>query len=111
MTNPVSWLQITPGWAVVGSDGEAVGSVLSVAGDKSHDIFDGLAISLGGSSPPRYVAAENVASIHPGEVKLRLTGAVARKLEPFEEPPPVTVWRPSAPSLTTRLSNWLRRRR
>jgi hypothetical protein len=110
-TAPASWLQTTPGWSVVGSDGEAVGTVLSVAGDKSRDIFDGLAIDVGDggeSSKTRYVGAENVASIHPGEVTLRLTGVQAGGLELFEEPPPVTVWRPSAPSVWTRISNWFR---
>jgi hypothetical protein len=109
--DPASWLQIEPGWTVVGSDAGVVGEVLSVSGDKQHDIFDGLAIRLGGASGARYVAAENVAAIRRGEVTLRLTTAEAGRLELFEEPPPVTVWRPSPPSLTTRLSNWLRRRR
>ena len=111
MTDPVSWLQIAPGWRVVGSDGEPVGSVLSVSGDKSHDIFDGLAISLGESSPPLYVPAESVAAIEPSTVTLRLSGDEAARLEPFREPPPVTVWRPSRPPLRTRLYNWLRGRR
>jgi hypothetical protein len=108
MINPVSWLQIAPGWRVVGSDGGAVGEVVSVSGDKSHDIFDGLAITLGASSTARYVAAEKVAAIHPGEVTLELTSDEAGSLQVFEQPPPVTVWRPSAPSLWTRISNWLR---
>ena len=82
--------------------------MLSVAGDKSRDIFDGLAIDVGESSKARYVGAENVASIHPGEVALRLTGDQTGGLELFEEPPPVTVWRPSAPSVWTRISNWFR---
>src|SRR6188472_905124 len=111
MTDPVSWLQIEPGWSVVGLDGNVVGAVQSVSGDKSLDIFDGLAISLGESSLARYVAAEKVAAIHPGKVTLRLTGAEAAALELFEQPPPVTVWRPPPPSLSTRFSNWLRRRR
>jgi hypothetical protein len=111
MTDPVSWLEIAQGWRVVGSDGSVLGAVLSVTGDKSHDIFDGLAISIGDSGAARYVASEDVASIYPGEVALRLTPEQAQKLELFEEPPPVTTWRPPAPSLTTRLSNWLRRKR
>jgi hypothetical protein len=108
MINPVSWLQIAPGWTVVASDGAPVGQVLSVIGDKSHDIFDGLAIALGGSSTARYVAAENVGTIHPGEVTLGITSAEAQALSLYEEPPSVTVWRPEAPSLWTRISNWFR---
>ena len=109
--DPVSWLQIEPGWDVVGSEGESVGSVVSVAGVKQDDIFDGLAISLGRPEPLRYVPGERVGLIFPGKVTLRLPAAEAVELEPFQAPPPVTVWRPSAPSLTTRLSNWMRGRR
>jgi len=109
--DPCSWLQIEPGWSVVGSDGSSVGSVLSVSGDKQGDIFDGLAISLGGSAPARYVPGEQVGSIFQGKVMLRFVGADADKLELFQEPPPQTVWRPSAPSLTSRLSNWMRGKR
>jgi hypothetical protein len=108
VVDPVSWLQIAPGWSVVASDGAPVGEVLSVSGDKSHDIFDGLAIRLGASSTARYVAAEQVGVIHPGEVTLGITSAEAEGLALYEEPPSVTVWRPEAPSRWTRLSNWFR---
>ena len=108
--DPVSWLQIQPGWAVVASDGEPVGSVLSVTGDKRGDIFDGLAIAEDESAAPRYVPGEKVGLIVPGRVTLRLSAAEARTLAPFEQPPPETVWRPEPPSLMTRLSNWLRGR-
>ena len=109
--DPVSWLQIEPGWSVVGSDGDVVGSVLSVTGDKREDIFDGLAISLGRSTPARYLPAEKVGLIFPGRVTLRLAGGDADTLEPFKQPAPETVWRPSAPSLAGRLSNWMRGKR
>ena len=109
--DPVSWLQIEAGWSVVGSDGGLVGSVVSVAGDKQDDIFDGLAISRGGSEPSRYVPGEQVGPIVTGKVTLRITGSEVDKLEPFQAPPPTTVWRPSTPPLTTRLSNWMRGKR
>jgi len=109
-TDPCSWLQIEPGWSVVGADGSPVGAVLSVGGDKHEDIFDGLAISLGGSAP-RYVPGEQVGAIFQGKVTLRIAGAEAEKLELFQVPPPQTVWRPSAPSLGSRLSNWMRGKR
>jgi hypothetical protein len=108
---PVSWLQIEPGWRVVGSEGASLGSVRSVVGDQTLDIFDGLTITLDEGSTRRYVPAELVTSIDSGEVNLRLTAADARNLDPFRDPPPVTVWRPPTPSLTTRLGNWLRGRR
>jgi hypothetical protein len=109
--DPVSWLQIEPGWSVVGSDGEPIGSVVSVAGDKQEDIFDGLAISVGGSGPARYAPGEQVGPIVTGKVTLRFPSTEADKLETFQAPPPSTVWRPSAPSLGNRLSNWMRGKR
>ena len=109
--DPVSWLQIEPGWSVVGSDGNVVGAVLSVAGVKQDDIFDGLAISAGSSGTARYVPGEQVGMIVPGKVTLRLVAAAAEKLEPFVPDKPATVWRPSAPSLGSRISNWLRGKR
>jgi hypothetical protein len=106
--DPVSWLQIAPGWQVVASDGVPIGSVESVTGDKQDDIFDGLAIeaSAGGV---RYVPAEQVGSIVEGTVTLRLASAEAQALEPFSPPPKETVWRPPAPSLRQRISRWFGR--
>jgi hypothetical protein len=109
--DPVSWLQIEPGWSVVGSDGELVGSVVTVTGDKLDDIFDGLAVDVAGSSSPRYVPGERVGLIFPGKVTVSFPGSEAHTLEPFVDPQPETVWRPSAPSLGTRLSNWFRGKR
>jgi len=109
--DPVSWLQIETGWSVVGSDGEPVGSVVSVAGDKQDDIFDGLAVSVEGSASPRYVPGERVGLIFPGKVTVRFAAGEAHELEEFEAPKPETVWRPSAPSLGNRLSNWMRGKR
>jgi len=85
--------------------------VLSVCGDKHEDIFDGLAISPSGSAPARYVPGEQVGLIFEGKVTVRFAGAEVDKLELFQEPPPQTVWRPSALSLGSRLSNWMRGKR
>ena len=111
MRQPCSWLMIRQGWRVVAADGTAVGTVAQVQGDKNVDIFDGLSLQTSPAAEPRYVPAESVAAIEPSTVTLRLTGDEAAKLEPFKEPPPVTVWRPSRPPLRTRLYNWLRGRR
>ena len=70
-----------------------------------------LAVDLGGSAPPRYVPGERVGLIFPGKVTVQFSGSEARELELFEAPKAVTVWRPSAPSLTNRLSNWMRGKR
>jgi hypothetical protein len=109
--DPVSWLQIESGWSVVGSDGELVGSVVTVAGDKHEDIFDGLAIDVGRSGPLRYVPGERVGLIFPGKVTVRFASSEAHQLEEFQAPKPETVWRPTAPSLGTRVSNWMRGKR
>ena len=106
--DPVSWLQIEPGWNVVASGGEQVGTVLSVTGDKHDDIFDGLAISHTPSSSALYVPGEKVGLIYPGRVTLRIAAAEASSLAPFEAPPPETTWHPEAPSRMSRLSNWFR---
>jgi hypothetical protein len=109
--DPVSWLQIEQGWSVVGSDGELVGSVATVAGDRHEDIFDGLAVDLGGSVALRYVPGERVGLIFPGKVTVRFPGSEGHQLEEFQAPKGETVWRPSAPSRRTRLSNWMRGKR
>ena len=109
--DPVSWLEIAPGWSVVSSEGTTVGSVLSVAGDKQEDIFDGLAVNVDGAGDPRYVPGEKVGAIFPGRVTLRLSSAEASTLAPFVADKPETVWRPSGPSLGQRISNFFGGRR
>lgn len=108
MPDPVSWLLIDQGWRVVGSDGAAAGTVAQVEGDKSSDIFDGLAVEPAGGGGLRYVPAEQVGPIYPGEVTLTIAGADLDGLEPFRAPPPETTWRPEKPSFTTRIANWFR---
>jgi sporulation protein YlmC with PRC-barrel domain len=44
-SDPVSWFVIEPGWKVVDSQGQEVGSVDEVVGDSNSDIFNGLSIS------------------------------------------------------------------
>ena len=64
MADPVSWLMIEPGWDVAGPDGEKVGRVDAVLGDKERDIWDGLTVD------GEYVAAERVGGIVDGRVTL-----------------------------------------
>ena len=111
MADPVSWLQIEPGWTVVASDGSKVGTVSEVTGDKQVDIFDGLAVAPEGSGPVRYIPGERVGPIFAGEVTLTLTAAEVAQLEVFKEPPPETVIRPPGPTLGSRVTNWFRGRR
>jgi hypothetical protein len=84
--DPVSWLLIRPGWKVYASDGTEVGEVDEVAGDDTKDIFDGLAIATSALGKPRYVPAENVASITDGTVHLSLTSEQVEGLGEYLEP-------------------------
>jgi hypothetical protein len=85
--DPVSWFLIEPGWTVVDSNGEEVGSVDEVAGDSSDDIFNGLSISTSLLGKPRYVPSEQVAAITEGRVRLLLSKDEVTRLGEFEEPP------------------------
>jgi hypothetical protein len=49
-----------------------------------------------------------VGAIYPGEVTLTLSSADAGSFEPFRAPPPETTFRPGKPSLSARISGWLR---
>ncbi len=108
MTDPVSWLQIEPGWSVAGSDGAILGAVRTVTGDKQADIFDGLAVGAGETDPIRYVPGEQVAAIFPGEVRLRISAAEFGGLDRYEAPPPEAPLRLPRRSLGSRFSDWLR---
>ena len=111
MPDPVSWLQIEPGWNVTTSDGVVVGTVAQVEGDKQDDIFDGLAVEPTQAKELRYVPGEQVGAIYPGDVTLKIASPEIDALEPFQAPPPETKWLPGKPPLGTRMSNWLRGKR
>ena len=86
-----------------------IGTVAQVEGDKQDDIFDGLALKPGSSSELRYVPGEQVGTIVPGEVTLKIDAAAGAELGPFEPAPPETKWEPGKNSLRIRLSRWLGR--
>ncbi len=67
MADPVSWLLVEPGWAVVDRDGNFLGEVREVVGDTTADIFDGLHVS--GAEGDWYVAATRIGRIVEGEVE------------------------------------------
>lgn len=75
MPDPVAWIVVEPGWEVVSSDGEKVGAVDEVLGDKNADIFDGLAVDQGLLKKAKYVPSERVTEIVEGRVTLELTRA------------------------------------
>ncbi len=84
MPDPVSWLVIEPGWEVVSSDGEKVGILDGVLGDKNADIFDGLAVDQGLLKKAKYVPAERVGELVEGRVTLELTKADFDGLSDYE---------------------------
>jgi hypothetical protein len=86
MGDPVSWLLIRSGWKVISSDDREVGRVDEVAGDQSHDIFDGLAVATSAFGKPRYVPAEQVGVIEDGIVHLTVTHADCERLPEYLEP-------------------------
>jgi hypothetical protein len=73
MPDPVSWMVIEQGWAVVDADGENVGRVDEVVGDESIDIFNGLNVLTGALGAPKYVPSEQVGRIVEGCVELLLS--------------------------------------
>ena len=87
MSDPVAWVMIEPGWKVVDSSGEEVGSVDEVTGDSSDDIFNGLSVSMSLLGKPRYIPSEQVGVITEGRVELKLTKEQVSRLGDFEEPP------------------------
>jgi PRC-barrel domain len=93
VADPVSWLVIEPGWAVVGSDGEEVGRVEEIVGDTGEDIFNGLSVSTGLLTRPKYVPAEHVSEIVEGEVRLDLTADAMEHLDDHGLQPPSAEFR------------------
>ncbi len=85
--DPISWLMIEPGWKVVDAQGNEVGSVDELVGDSSNDIFNGLSISTSLLGKPRYVPSEQVGTITPGHVHLKLIKDQVERLDEFEEAP------------------------
>ena len=70
MPDPVAWILVEPGWAVVDVDGRALGTVADVRGDAEADIFDGLTVNRGLLGRSEYVPSERVAEIRIGRVVL-----------------------------------------
>ncbi|MBA3384874.1 MAG: DUF2171 domain-containing protein [Actinobacteria bacterium] len=84
MADPVAWIVVEPGWEVVSSDGEKVGTVDEMLGDPNADIFDGLAVAPGLLKKARYVPSERVGEIVEGRVALELTQAEFDALDEYE---------------------------
>jgi hypothetical protein len=70
--DPVSWLLVERGWRVYKKDGEEIGKIAEVLGDRETDIFDGLNVKHGLLGSPEYYPAELVREIREGEVHLNV---------------------------------------
>jgi hypothetical protein len=81
VADPVSWMVIEQGWAVVDADGESVGRVDEVVGDESVDIFNGLNVLTGVLGARKYVPSEQVGRIVEGRVELLLSRDEVEGLE------------------------------
>jgi hypothetical protein len=96
MADPVSWLMIETGWKVLSAEGTEVGKVDEVAGDSNADIFDGLAVATSALGKPRYVPAEEIASIEPGIIRLSLSHDRIEQLGEYLEPATSAVIEPNS---------------
>jgi hypothetical protein len=74
VSDPVSWFLIEPGWEVVDANGEHVGRVDEVEGDRENDIFSGLNVSPHLLAKAEFVPAEKVGAITEGRVQLAANG-------------------------------------
>ena len=76
---PIAYEVLERGVPVYASGGEQVGTVDHVVAAPEEDIFHGLVIRVGDA--PRFVAADEVASLHERGVDLRIDAAAAAALE------------------------------
>jgi hypothetical protein len=75
---PIAYQVVEDGVPVYASGGELVGTVDHVVSAPAQDIFHGVVMSAGGGR--RFVAAEQVASLHEHGVDLRIDAAAAAGL-------------------------------
>ena len=85
---PIAYQVLDSGVPVLSSDGQQVGSVVSVLAAEEKDVFHGVLIDTphGGV---RFVAAETIASIHEHGVDLRIDALAAAGLPGPEHRAPV----------------------
>jgi hypothetical protein len=75
---PIAYKVLEPGIPVIASDGDVVGTVDHVVAAESEDIFHGIVMSYAGA--PRFIAADQIASLHERGVDLRIDAAEAALL-------------------------------
>jgi C-terminal processing protease CtpA/Prc len=84
--DPISYLTLEAGTAVLSRDGERVGEVAHVLADANVDVFDGIVIDMrSGPGGWRFADADLIDSIHEHGVLLSLNTRDAERLpEPSE---------------------------
>jgi PRC-barrel domain len=99
---PIAYEVLEDGIPVFASGGEQIGTVAHVVAAPEEDIFHGIVIDVGGGR--RFVAADQVASLHERGVDLRIDAAAAAALpEPHGGAP---AWRDVEPGVKP--SKWQR---
>jgi hypothetical protein len=84
--NPISYIVLEEGTAVLGSDGEEVGHVAHVLAAEEEDVFDGIVIAHG-FARHTFADADQIAAIQEHGVTLTISAAEAESLpEPSENP-------------------------
>ena len=92
---PIAYQVLDEGVPVYASDGEQVGTVDHVVSAPEQDIFHGIVMRAGGAR--RFVAADQVASLHERGVDLRIDATAAAALpEPHGGAP---AWRDREPGV------------
>lgn len=92
---PIAYEVLESGVPVYASDGEQVGTVAHVVAAPEADIFHG--IVLNGENGPRFVPADQIASLHERGVDLRIDRAAAAALPEPEGGAPA--WRLEEPAV------------
>jgi hypothetical protein len=83
--DPVAWNYVEEGTAVVGSNGEQIGTVASMVGT-DEGIFHGVAVNPSGGGPTKLVSANDVATMTPSQVEVTVDASWLRDAEEYVEP-------------------------
>jgi hypothetical protein len=92
---PIAYEVLDPGVPVYASDGPSVGTVDHVIAAEKEDIFHGIVARIDGDR--RFVAADQIASIHERGVDLRIDAAAAAELPHPDSAP--GEWRVNEPGV------------
>ncbi|MQA99483.1 MAG: DUF2171 domain-containing protein [Actinobacteria bacterium] len=80
----IAWTVLERGHDIVAADGNKLGTVKEVVGDRDKDIFSGVTYSPGLTQPDLFVPAGSISQITDRGVLLTLDGDAAAALDPYE---------------------------